>query len=75
MLDELILLDIYPARELPIPGITSEMILKKVSSAHKILCSKENLMMELKKKHPDILLTMGAGDIDRFVEPIIKMLS
>jgi len=75
MLDELILLDIYPARELPIPGITSEIILKKVSSANKILCSKENLMMELKKKHPDILLTMGAGDIDRFVEPIIKMLS
>lgn len=75
LLDELIMLDIYPARELPIPGITSEMILKKVSSGHKILCSKENLMMELKKRHPDILLTMGAGDIDQFVEPIIKMLS
>jgi UDP-N-acetylmuramate--alanine ligase len=75
ILDELILLDIYPARELPISGVTSEIIFRKVSSGHKILCSKENLMMELKKRHPDILLTMGAGDIDQFVEPIIKMLS
>jgi len=74
-LDELILLDIYPARELPIPGITSEIIFKKVSSGNKILCSRENLMTELQGRHPDILLTMGAGDIDQFIEPIIKMLS
>ncbi|KPK84367.1 MAG: UDP-N-acetylmuramate--alanine ligase [Bacteroides sp. SM23_62_1] len=74
-LDELILLDIYPARELAIPGVTSEIIFKNVLLEKKILCTGKDLMEELKKRHPEILLTMGAGDIDRFVEPIIELFS
>ena len=73
-LDELILLDIYPARELPIEGITSDTIFRKVKLERKRLCNKRDLMDELKNIKPDILLTMGAGDIDMFVEPIIKLL-
>ncbi len=73
-LDELILLDIYPARESALPGITSEIIFTKVLSGKKKLCNRENLMEELGKRRPDVLVTMGAGDIDQFVEPIIKML-
>jgi UDP-N-acetylmuramate--alanine ligase len=73
-LDELILLDIYPARELPIEGITSDTIFRKVKLEKKKLCNKRDLMDELKNIKPDVLLTMGAGDIDMFVEPIIKLL-
>jgi UDP-N-acetylmuramate--alanine ligase len=73
-LDELILLDIYPARELPIQGITSETIFRKATLADKKLCSKNDLMDELKSRKLDVLLTMGAGDIDLFVQPIIELL-
>jgi UDP-N-acetylmuramate--alanine ligase len=73
-LDELILLDIYPARELPIQDITSEIIFRKVTLSDKKLCSKNDLMDELKSRKLDVLLTMGAGDIDLFVEPIIELL-
>ncbi len=73
LLDELILLDIYPAREQPIPGVTSDMILNKVPIQNKIFCSDEQLLDELKKKDIDILITIGAGDIDRFVEPIKQL--
>lgn len=74
-LDRLILLDIYPAREEPIPGVTSEMVFDKVTIPDKTLCRKENLMQLLEKEDADILLTLGAGDIDNFVEPIRKMLN
>jgi UDP-N-acetylmuramate--alanine ligase len=73
-LDELILLDIYPARELPIKGITSEIIYRGVTLYDKKLCSKNNLMNELRIRKLDVLLTMGAGDIDLFVEPIMELL-
>jgi UDP-N-acetylmuramate--alanine ligase len=72
-LDELILLDIYPARELPIEGVSSDMIFSKVRLEKKKLCFKKDLMDELRKIKPDVLLTMGAGDIDMFVEPIIRL--
>lgn len=75
LLDELILLDIYPAREAPIPGVSSEIILSKVELKSKMLCSKENLLEVIGGRDFDILITMGAGDIDRFVEPIKKLLS
>jgi UDP-N-acetylmuramate--alanine ligase len=75
MLDELILLDIYPAREEPIPGVTSEMILRKVTIKNKMICPSGRLLEELGKRHPDILVTMGAGDIDRFVKPIKELYS
>jgi UDP-N-acetylmuramate--alanine ligase len=73
-LDELLLLDIYPAREKPIKGVSSEIIFDKVTSAARSLISKDDLMSELKEKDFEILLTMGAGDIDRFVEPIKQLL-
>lgn len=70
LLDVVILLDIYPARELPIEGVSSEMIFKKVTSKNKTLCNKNQLLEVLAKKKIEVLLTMGAGDIDRFIEPI-----
>jgi UDP-N-acetylmuramate--alanine ligase len=71
LLDELILLDIYPARELPIKGVDSELILRDVKLKNKILCSRENLLPLLKEKQLDVLVTFGAGDIDKLV-PLIK---
>jgi len=73
-LDELILLDIYPAREEPIDGVDAQMLLKLVSMLNKSVCSKEKLPSVLKQKKPEVLLTMGAGDIDKLVEPIKKEL-
>jgi UDP-N-acetylmuramate--alanine ligase len=73
-LDELILLDIYPAREDPIEGINAQMILKLANMLNKSVCSKEMLPSILKQKKPEVLLTMGAGDIDNLVEPIKKEL-
>jgi len=70
-LDELILLDIYPARELPIEGVSSELILRDVKLEAKSLCSKENLLQLLKDRELDVLVTFGAGDIDKMV-PLIK---
>jgi UDP-N-acetylmuramate--alanine ligase len=70
-LDELILLDIYPARELPIEGVNSELILNQVKLEKKSLCSKENLLDLLKNKDLDVVVTFGAGDIDTLV-PLIK---
>ena len=74
LLDELLLLDIYPARELPIEGVTSKLIFDNVSIQNKHLCSKENLLEQIEKNIPQVLITMGAGDIDRFVKPITDLL-
>jgi len=70
MADEVILLDIYPARELPIPGITSEIIFEKITNQNKTLCSKEELLSIIKTKNISVILTLGAGDIDTLIEPI-----
>lgn len=75
LLDECILLDIYPARELPIPGVTSEIVFKNISSPEKTLCTKQELLSVLENRSFEVLLTMGAGDIDNFVEPIKTMLN
>jgi UDP-N-acetylmuramate--alanine ligase len=75
LLDELILLDIYPARENPIEGVTSAIIFDSVQIENKTMCNKEDLMNLLADKKIDLLITLGAGDIDRFVEPITKLLS
>jgi len=72
--DRLILLDIYPAREEPIPGVTSEIIFKDVTAPEKLLITKEELMDTLRRDRPDVLVTFGAGNIDRFIEPITEML-
>ena len=71
--DKLILLDIYPAREEPISGVTSEIIFKDVTCPEKVLLRKEELMAYLEKEDPDVLVTIGAGDIDRFIGPITQM--
>ncbi len=75
MADETILMEIYPARELPIPGITSEMILNKMSLKQKSLSSKQQLLEKISAAKPEVLLTLGAGDIDQFVEPIKEVLA
>ena len=69
-LDELIMLPIYPARELPIEGVCSEMILDKVKGPEKMLVQKDQLMQTLRSREIDCLVTFGAGDIDRFIQPI-----
>ena len=75
LLDKLILLDIYPAREEPIQGVSSELIFKDVRCPEKILLHKEELMDYLSKERIDVLMTLGAGDIDRFINPISELLS
>jgi UDP-N-acetylmuramate--alanine ligase len=70
LLDELILLEIYPAREKPLKGVSAESILRHVTIADKMICSKEELVDLLKNKKTEVLITMGAGDIDRLIEPI-----
>ncbi|HEY8935722.1 MAG TPA: UDP-N-acetylmuramate--L-alanine ligase [Cyclobacteriaceae bacterium] len=75
MADELLLMDIYPARELPMPGVDSDMIFKDITSKVKIRCSKADLMQKLEQCDIEVLATIGAGDIDTFVEPIKVMLN
>lgn len=70
LLDELILLDIYPAREKPIEGVTSEMLLEKVRTKNKKLVSKKELVKEIRDRGIEVLVTLGAGDIDSLIEPI-----
>lgn len=68
--DEVLLLPIYPAREAPIPGVSSEILLDKMTAHKKSLVAKSELLATLKEKQPELLITLGAGDIDQFVEPI-----
>lgn len=72
MLDELILLDIYPARELPMEGVSSSTLLEQISTPKRELLSKEDAIKELVNRKPEVLLVLGAGDIDRLVEPLRK---
>ena len=72
--DKLILLDIYPAREEPIPGVTSEIIFNDVTAPEKVLLKRAELMDYLKDEPVELLVTIGAGDIDRFVGPIGELL-
>ena len=72
--DKLILLDIYPAREEPIPGVTSEIIFNDVTAPEKVLLKRAELMDYLKDEPVELLVTLGAGDIDRFVGQIGEML-
>ena len=71
--DKVILLDIYPARELPIPGVTSEIIFKDIT-VEKVLLKRAELLGYLRDEPVEILATLGAGDIDRFVGDIARML-
>lgn len=72
-LDEIILMDIYPARELPMEGVSSEIIFNKMKNRNKVLTTKATLMDTLAKYKPEVILTLGAGDIDTFVPKIKEM--
>jgi UDP-N-acetylmuramate--alanine ligase len=74
LLDEVILLEIYPAREKPIEGVNSLMLLTKINCLQKYLLSKNELLDFVKKNNFEVLLSMGAGDIDTMIEPIEKIL-
>lgn len=73
-LDEVILMDIYPARELPMEGVTSELIFKEMKNEHKILANKSNLMESIDWNRLEVIVTLGAGDIDTFIPEIKKKL-
>jgi len=75
MTDELILLDIYPARELPIEGVNSDMILSRMKLANKRILSKQAAIDAINNEQPELLLTVGAGDIDQLVEPLKNALT
>jgi UDP-N-acetylmuramate--alanine ligase len=74
LLDHCILLDIYPARELPIPGITSDILLNKITSEHKEKLFLNNIVSNINISDTEILLTLGAGDIDTIVESLKQSL-
>ena len=70
----MVLLDIYPARELPIEGVDSNLILKDISVPQKMLLHKEELLDWVEKDtQADVVVSFGAGDIDRLVEPIAEI--
>lgn len=73
--DELILLDIYPAREEPISGISSEWLAQQVGRANTVVCTKEQLIPLLEGRNVDILLALGAGDIDKLVPALAAMVN
>ena len=72
--DAVLLLDIYPAREAPIPGVTSNLILEKITAQTKQLVQKSALLTSITSIGNPVLITMGAGDIDQEVEPLTKNL-
>jgi len=74
MLDECILLEIYPAREKPIEGITSQWLLNKMKLNDKKLLSKAGVLKEIKENEKEVIVTMGAGDIDSLIAPIEEIL-
>lgn len=73
--DEVLLLDIYPARELPMEGVTSQLILDKVTAKKKAIVSKGDLLDHVRAMEQGVVLTIGAGDIDKLVEPIKEILA
>ncbi|MFM8489020.1 MAG: UDP-N-acetylmuramate--L-alanine ligase, partial [Bacteroidota bacterium] len=73
-LDNCLLLPIYPAREQPIEGITSEMLLAKMTLGSRELVQKSELLQLIGNNRPEVLITMGAGDIDTLVEPLKNLI-
>jgi len=74
LLDDALVMDIYPAREQPIEGVDSDIILRKMKLKSRVRCQKTDFPMILENYHPEILLTLGAGDIDRLIESIVSYL-
>lgn len=75
LLDDVALLDIYPAREKPIPGVTTQIIFDKLTSAHKEMCHKEDLLDIVGRRDFDVLITLGAGDVEDYAGKIAELLS
>ena len=76
LLDEVILVDIYPAREQPIPGVTSQLIYDNLRPGiEKCMCKKEEILNILENKNIEVLITLGAGDIDNYVPSITEKLN
>ncbi len=73
-LDDIILLDIYPAREEPIEGVSSRLIFDQISNPEKTLCTRDDVIDILREKKTDVVLTLGAGNIDELVKPIKELL-
>jgi UDP-N-acetylmuramate--alanine ligase len=69
-LDEVVLMEIYPAREQPIPGITAQTLLDLITHKHKKIMAPEEVLEYAKKERPEVLMTLGAGDIDKLVSPL-----
>jgi UDP-N-acetylmuramate--alanine ligase len=74
LLDQIVLLDIYPARELPIEGVTSGLIFNQIKNKNKVICAKTDLVGLAAGFKPGIVIMMGAGDIDTLVEPVKEQL-
>jgi UDP-N-acetylmuramate--alanine ligase len=74
-LDEVILMPIYPAREEPIPGVSSEVLFDAIQANEKILLPHAEVIDRLNHRDTGVILTIGAGDIDRIVEPLTQLLS
>ena len=72
--DEVILLPIYPARESPMPGVTSELIFHQMTINNKRILSKEMMLQVVATERPDLLVMCGAGDIDALVQPVKNIL-
>lgn len=76
LLDEVILTEIYPARELPMEGVSSRLIFDQLRPGiEKTLCQKEEILDILKQKKIEVLMTLGAGDIENYVQPICEILN
>ncbi|WP_293741859.1 UDP-N-acetylmuramate--L-alanine ligase [uncultured Pedobacter sp.] len=73
--DELMLLEIYPARELPIEGINAQFLLDKITLADKQVCGKDFVVQYVRDTKPELILTVGAGDIDTIIEPLKNTLN
>jgi len=74
MADEIILLPIYPARELPMPGVTSDMLLQRMKAKQKMILEKQEMLNWMKENKPSLVVMAGAGDIDALVQPVKKIL-
>ncbi len=75
LLDEVIVMDIYPARELPIEGINAQFLLDKINHPKKFYKTKEQILSFVTEQNPEILLTLGAGNIDQLVQPLKEILT
>jgi UDP-N-acetylmuramate--alanine ligase len=75
LLDEAVILNIYPAREVPIPGVISEIIVDKMKLKNKTICALNEVVQLISEKQFDVLITMGAGNIDQLIEPLCEMLN